>query len=25
MMLMSDRKQGLSDAILGTAAINRPA
>jgi uncharacterized RDD family membrane protein YckC len=25
MMLLSDRRQGLSDAILGTAAINRPA
>ena len=25
MMLMTDRKQGLSDMILGTAAINRPA
>lgn len=25
MMLMTERKQGLSDMILGTAAINRPA
>jgi len=25
MMLVSDRKQGLTDQILGTAAINRPA
>ncbi|MFT5066932.1 MAG: putative RDD family membrane protein YckC [Yoonia sp.] len=25
MMLMTDRKQGLTDHILGTAALNRPA
>lgn len=25
MMLLSDRKQGLTDQLLGTAAINKPA